>query len=292
MQKTLIPLTMLLAAGLILPNAANAIKIELSSGTSQLGTGATDKGTFTPWVSVNTGTVDFNGLTSGNTTVPPATFGGVTATFSALTGNTRILNDNFAPPGPADTFLPGNGPPTITQPNGSSYLAIFQPNSVTIDLTGANKLLFFGVNFGFFDSGNQIRITSTRAGSPFVTCVGSSVGTCDAQINLDGSSPASFINASNSIGIEQSSYISIFAELTGANAETAITQIQLVSNANTGLETDNYTFSTDLPKDMMGNLQTPTELVRVPFDFSPTFSIFSLAGIYGVHRYLKHRNQK
>jgi len=276
MKKIIIALGICIASSTAIPNMANAITLQLSSGISGP-FGVTDQGSFAPWTPVET--VDFNGLASTN--FSKTLNSGVTVTFSGITGGTGIVKNSYAPPGPDDTNPSGTNTSlntTATQPNTSDYLGVASGNPVTITFTGT-PLKFFGVDFGFFDADNLIKVTTAlSAGGSQITCIGTSstiaansgtVGTCDVVNDL-----------TLQINNQQAAYISLY---TGAG-ETQINQLQLiqVTSTNGGLETDNYAFSDKIPPAL-----TPTTFTPVPFDFSPTLGILSLASLYGIHKFRK-----
>ncbi len=322
MRKILMSLSLCLVSNIAFPNIANALTMSLSAGIDGIaGTGtslsgannlaltATNQGSFAPFDPVVT--VDFNNSSAyslaGNVitqTVNLPINGALTLTFTQTaigsgaavnfgtlnaanggiyqfngTGNNPPYND-FAPPGASGSN--NSGITSLAQvaaasaTNVSRYLSVAGGNQVAI--TFSRPVRFFGVDFGFIDDGNVVTI-QRKTGANTTTGVGGT-GASDVIIARGtGNSPTPGFDLSlapYSVALNQSAYISI-------NSQTSNEWITgLTLQAKTAdLETDNYAFSDGFP---LTPITTP-----VPFEFSPTFGILSLVGLYSVRRYIKNR---
>ena len=323
MRKILMSLSLCLVSNIAFPNIANALTMSLSAGIDGIaGTGTslsgandltltpTNQGSFAPFDPVVT--VDFNNSSAytvaGNVitqtvTLPingaltltftqTAIFGGAAVNFGGLnaagggiyqfngTGDNPPYND-YAPPGANGSYNPSIT--TLAQvaaasaTNVSRYLSIGDGNQVSITLS--RPVRFFGVDFGFIDNGNVVTI-QRKTGADTTTGSGGTAAPdiIISQGNSNASPTAGFdlSLAPYNVVSNQSAYISINSQ----TSDEWITGLTLQAKT-TALETDNYAFSYGFP---LTPISTP-----VPFEFSPTFGILSLVGLYSVRRYIKNR---
>ncbi|MEM7797459.1 MAG: PEP-CTERM sorting domain-containing protein [Cyanobacteria bacterium P01_C01_bin.118] len=223
------------------------ITAKVTSGVNPDGTGTS--GTFSEFYDDNTVTIDFNAAPTplGENRY---TFGTdlITYTFeqelgAALSKTTGVYNERWAPTG-------ANG-----EKNTSNYLAVFQGNSVTIDLD--TELNYFGINWGALSKGNNF--TFLKDGTPLSTFT-------TKDIN-----PIAAVKATHQKN-EGNGYVHFYTSTTGSSFD----QISISQTSNGGFETDNHSFRIgDEPFDFDENLPAPE---TVP---EPT-TLISLAVIGGL----------
>ena len=189
------------------------ISAKVTQGINPEGTNGR-QGAFSEFYGDQTITIDFN---SGATQVAKKsyTFGNdfITYTFekgmSASPGNTGVYNDVWAPSG-------ANG-----ERNTSDYLAVFQDNSVTIDL--AKDLNYFGIDWGALSPNNNWAFLKD----------GVEVGT----FTYDDINPIAPVKAAHQNN-EGNGYIHFYAE----DDASTFNQIVISQTGGGGFETDNHSF--------------------------------------------------
>ncbi|MEO0397620.1 MAG: PEP-CTERM sorting domain-containing protein [Cyanobacteria bacterium P01_A01_bin.137] len=172
-------------------------------------------GTFSEFYGEDTTTIDFNS-TATQVDDNRYTFGSdvIIYTFEgawgpALSKQTGVYNDQWAPTG-------ANG-----EKNQSDYLAVFQGNSVTIDL--AKEIDYFGLAWGAMSVGNNVSFQKDNA----------VIGT----FTYDDINPIAPIKASHQKN-EGNAYLHFYA----ADEDSTFNQIVLSQSDKGGLETDNHSF--------------------------------------------------
>ena len=189
------------------------ISAKVTQGINPEGTNGT-LGAFSEFYDDKTVTVDFN---SGATQVADKsyTFGNdfITYTFekgiSTSPGNTGVYNDVWAPSG-------ANG-----ERNTSDYLAVFQNNSVTIDL--AKDLNYFGIDWGALSPNNNWAFLKD--------------GVEISTFTYDDINPIAPVKAAHQNN-EGNGYIHFYAE----DEASTFNQIVISQTGGGGFETDNHSF--------------------------------------------------
>lgn len=172
-------------------------------------------GAFSEFHENNTVTIDFNTAgthTAGNT----YTFGNELITYTFEKGiatnpgqGTGVYNDVWAPTG-------ANG-----EKNTSDYLAVFNDNSVTIDL--AKELNYFGINWGAISPNNNFTFLKD--------------GLQVSNFTYNDINPIAPVKASHQNN-EGNGYIHFYAE----EADSTFNQIIISQTGGGGFETDNHSF--------------------------------------------------
>lgn len=206
-------------------------------------------GAFSEFYGDNTVTIDFNS-TATQFKEDQYTFGSELITYSfekelgsALSQKTGVYNDRWAPTG-------ANG-----EKNTSNYLAVFQGNSVTIDLD--TDLNYFGINWGALSNGNNF--TFLKDGATIST------------FTFEDINPIAAVKAAHQKN-EGNGYVHFYTSATGSSFD----QIRISQTSNGGFETDNHSFRLgDEPFDFDENLPA-SETVPEPA------TLISLAVIGGL----------
>ncbi|MEO0350038.1 MAG: PEP-CTERM sorting domain-containing protein [Cyanobacteria bacterium P01_A01_bin.15] len=172
-------------------------------------------GAFSEFYGQQTLTIDFN---SPGTKVDTNkyTFGDALITYTFENGlatetgkGTGVYNDRWAPAG-------ANG-----EKNDSDYLAVFQGNSVTIDLE--KDLNYFGIDWGALSPNNNFSFLND----------GAEVGTF-TYTDINPIAPVKAAHQNN----EGNGYIHFYADA----AESTFNQIIISQSGSGGFETDNHSF--------------------------------------------------
>ena len=172
-------------------------------------------GAFSEFYGDNTVTIDFN---SPGTKIETNkyTFGDDLITYTFENGlatdsgqGTGVYNDRWAPAG-------ANG-----EKNESDYLAVFQGNSVTIDLE--KDLNYFGIDWGALSPNNNFSFLND----------GVEVSTFTYS-DINPIAPVKAAHQNN----EGNGYIHFYAD----TAESTFNQIIISQSGNGGFETDNHSF--------------------------------------------------
>ena len=141
-------------------------------------------------------------------------------TFDKALGvdRTDIKRDVWAPTG------------TNAERNTSDYLAVFQGNSVTVDL--ADNLNYFGMNWGALSPENKFEFLQVDENG-----VETSLGLFDYN-NVFGSSDSKLPTRAAHHNNEYNGYVHFYA-----NEENGLfNRIKITQNGGGGFETDNYSF--------------------------------------------------
>ncbi|EKV00304.1 PEP-CTERM putative exosortase interaction domain-containing protein [Leptolyngbya sp. PCC 7375] len=177
-------------------------------------------GAFSDFYDDNTTTIDFNSAATqvgdnsysfGSDLITYTFESSISTTSGDRTGiyNSGIYNDRWAPTG-------ANG-----EKNVSDYLAVFQGNSVTIDL--AKELNYFGMNWGSLSEGNQLSFFNN--------------GTKISAFTASDIDPILPIKAGHQLN-QGNGYVHFYTNTTGSTFnQIVISQTQL-----SGFETDNHSF--------------------------------------------------
>lgn len=177
-------------------------------------------GAFSDFYDDNTTTIDFNSAATqvgensysfGSDLITYTFESSISTTSGDGTGvyNSGIYNDRWAPTG-------ANG-----EKNVSDYLAVFQGNSVTIDL--AKELNYFGMNWGALSEGNQLSFFNN--------------GTKLSTFTASDIEPILPIKADHQLN-QGNGYVHFYTDKIGSTFnQIVISQTQL-----SGFETDNHSF--------------------------------------------------
>ena len=160
-------------------------------------------------------------------------------TFDRALGvnRTDIKSDRWAPTG------------ANAERNASDYLAVFQGNSVTVDL--ANNLNYFGMNWGALSPENRFEFLQVDDNG-----VETSLGLFDYN-NVFGSSDSKLPTQAAHHNNEYNGYIHFYA-----NEENGLfNRIKITQNGGGGFETDNYSFRVS---DSSFNFDEGTDAVKTP----------------------------
>ncbi|MBT9314603.1 Npun_F0296 family exosortase-dependent surface protein [Leptothoe spongobia] len=148
------------------------------------------------------------------------TFGdeSVVFTFDKALGSNRtnVKSDVWAPTG------------ANAERNTSDYLAVFQGNSVTVDL--ANSLNYFGMNWGALSPENKFEFLQVDDQG-----VETSLGLFDYN-NVFGSSDSKLPTKAAHHNNEYNGFVHFYAN----EAEGLFNRIKITQNGGGGFETDNY----------------------------------------------------
>jgi hypothetical protein len=189
-----------------------SVTAKVTRGVNPTGTNGT-QGAYSEFHNQNTTTIDFNSTTQvGNKAY---TFGSALATYSfqngmsTSSGRTGVYSDRWAPSG-------ANG-----EINTSNYLAVFNGNKVTIDLT--NKLNYFGIDWGALSAGNTFGFYSK--------------GQLVSEFNYSDINPIAPVRARQHGG-EGNGYLHFYAN----DSEGTFDQIVISQVGGGGFESDNHSF--------------------------------------------------
>jgi hypothetical protein len=195
-------------AALSQAGSAQAITFNMTRGIAGLD-GAMDQGAFSDYLKTKgTETIDFN---SGS--VP--TTGFATFKFENGSGVSSVRSDVWAPAGPDGEVNKGN------------YLAVFQGDSVTIDLQ--KSLKYFGMDWGAISSGN---IFSFYNGDQLVK-----------SFSTEDVNPVAPVHASQHGG-QGNGYLHFYSE----NNKDTFNRIVITQTGGGGFESDNFSFNTADPR--------------------------------------------
>ncbi|NEQ49262.1 MAG: PEP-CTERM sorting domain-containing protein [Leptolyngbya sp. SIO3F4] len=190
------------------------ITAKVTPGISLDSTGSS--GAFSEFYGDNTVTIDFNS-TATQIEENRYTFGSelITYTFektldtTPLSQKTGVYNDRWAPAGI-------NG-----EKNTSDYLAVFQGNSVTVDLH--NDLNYFGINWGALSKGNDF--TFLRDGTEIST------------FTYEDINPIAAVKAAHHNN-EGNGYVHFYSNTDNSSFD----QIKISQTSAGGFESDNHSF--------------------------------------------------
>ena len=170
-------------------------------------------------------TLDFNDPSARKAVIgkdKTYTFGDESMAFTfdqALGVNgTDVKSDRWAPTG------------ANAERNTSDYLAVFQGNSVTVDL--ANSLNYFGMNWGALSPENKFEFLHVDDNG-----VETSLGLFDYN-NVFGSSDSKLPTQAAHHNNEYNGYVHFYANETGG----LFNRIKITQDGGGGFETDNYSF--------------------------------------------------
>lgn len=188
--------------------SAQAISFDITRGVAGPN-GVTNQGAYSDyWNKPGTTTIDFN---SGSA----PTTGFAKYTFQNNSGISSVRSDRWAPAG-------ANG-----EVNDGKYLAVFQGDSVTIDL--AKGLKYFGMDWGAISGGN---VFSFYNGNQLIK----SFSTKDVN-------PVAPVKAAQHGG-EGNGYLHFYAE----NKNDIFNRIVITQTGGGGFESDNHSFNVADPR--------------------------------------------
>ena len=195
-------------AALSQAGSAQAITFNMTRGIAGAN-GETDQGAFSDYLNVKgTETIDFN---SGSA----PTTGFAKFKFENGSGASSVRSDVWAPAG-------ANG-----EVNKGQYLAVFQGDSVTIDLQ--KSLKYFGMDWGAISSGN---IFSFYNGNQLVK-----------SFSTDDVNPVAPVHAAQHGG-QGNGYLHFYSK----NNQDTFNRIVISQSGGGGFESDNFSFNTTDPR--------------------------------------------
>ncbi|MBD2606203.1 PEP-CTERM sorting domain-containing protein [Scytonema hofmannii FACHB-248] len=163
-------------------------------------------------------TLDFNDGKAPNSDGVKYTFSQGTYSTTALSGQTGIYSDKWAPSGVVGTDV-----------NYSNYLAVFKGNTVTIENTKNKVFNYFGFDAGALSGGNTLSFFKG--------------GTLVKELTYDIMNAAAKVSSSTHGG-QLNGFFEFFSEGVNDNFD----KIVLSQNDGGGFESDNHTFRTGTGK--------------------------------------------
>jgi hypothetical protein len=237
--------------------SAEAISFKITKGIANPTTGATNQGAYSDFAGTNgVTTIDFNaGFNKAATSVDVNGKDGskfMTYSFNrgmaVTSGSTGVYGDVWAPAGP-------NG-----EANGSSYLAVFQDNIVTMTFT--RTMNYFGINWGAISSGNTFSFFRN--------------GQLVKAFNTDDVNPVAPARAAQHGG-EGNGYLHFYSD----GADDNFDEIRISQVGNGGFESDNHSF-----QEGSGVFDFEKELKDVP-EPTVTLGLMAMGGAFLLKRQRK-----